>query len=283
MISTPNNTEHKIEFNFTCYALKLLGQNLYSNPWTAVSEIVANGIDAKADCICVLVDLFDKENAQIEIIDNGYGMSYQDLCDKYTIIGRNKRIDSPNDKSILGRKGIGKLAALFLSDKYYLYTKTQRETSSWVVDVSNSKDDDIPALEKYEGVENIAAIGLWESNKTGTAIKLTNVNLKKIGKERLKALPVILSDYYLSDIIQCEIKVCVRHSLNDPILFVPVSKNISFSTMYSIFDNTGNGYKELLNEGVYLTKEDELPSELDKKVPTIKYDEFEGKIGRAHV
>lgn len=279
MISTPNNTEQKIEFNFTCYALKLLGQNLYSNPWTAVSEIVANGIDAKADCICVLVDLFDKENAQIEIIDNGYGMSYQDLCDKYTIIGRNKRIDSPNDKSILGRKGIGKLAALFLSDKYYLYTKTQQETSSWVVDVSNSKDDDIPALEKYEGAENIAAIGLWKSNKTGTAIKLTNVNLKKIGKERLKALPVILSDYYLSDIIQCEIKVCVRHSLNDPILFVPVSKNISFSTMYSIFDNTGNGYKELLNENVYLTKKDELPLELDKKIPTIKYDDFKGTSG----
>lgn len=279
MITTPKNSEKKIEFNFTCYALKLLGQNLYSNPWTAVSEIVANGIDAKANCICVLVDLFDKENAQIEIIDNGYGMSYQDLCDKYTIIGRNKRIDSPNDKSILGRKGIGKLAALFLSDKYYLYTKTQQETSSWVVDVSNSKDDDIPALEKYEGVENIAAIELWKANETGTAIKLTNVNLKKIGKERLKALPVILSDYYLSDIIQCEIKVCVRHSLNDPILFIPVSKNISFSTMYSIFDNTRNGYKEQLNESVYLTREDELPSELDKKVPTIKYDDFEGTSG----
>lgn len=279
MITTPKNSEKKIEFNFTCYALKLLGQNLYSNPWTAVSEIVANGIDAKANCICVLVDLFDKENAQIEIIDNGYGMSYQDLCDKYTIIGRNKRIDSPNDKSILGRKGIGKLAALFLSDKYYLYTKTQQETSSWVVDVSNSKDDDIPALEKYEGVENIAAVELWKANETGTAIKLTNVNLKKIGKERLKALPVILSDYYLSDIIQCEIKVCVRHSLNDPILFIPVSKNISFSTMYSIFDNTRNGYKEQLNESVYLTREDELPSELDKKVPTIKYDDFEGTSG----
>ena len=279
MISTPNNTDQKIEFNFTCYALKLLGQNLYSNPWTAVSEIVANGIDAKADCICVLVDLFDKENAQIEIIDNGYGMTYQDLCDKYTIIGRNKRIDSPNDKSILGRKGIGKLAALFLSDKYYLYTKTQQETSSWVVDVSNSKDDDIPALERYVGAENIAASELWKTNKTGTAIKLTNVNLKKIGKERLKALPVILSDYYLSDIIQCEIKVCVRHQLDDPIFFVPVSKNISFSTMYSIFDNTGNGYKERLNESVYLTSEDELPLELDKKVPTIKYDDFEGTSG----
>lgn len=279
MISTPNNTNQKIEFNFTCYALKLLGQNLYSNPWTAVSEIVANGIDAKADCICVLVDLFDKEKAQIEIIDNGHGMTYQDLCDKYTIIGRNKRIDSPNDKSILGRKGIGKLAALFLSDKYYLYTKTHNETSSWKVDVSNSKDDDIPSLERYDGAENIAAAELWKSNKTGTAIKLTNVNLKKIGKERLKALPVILSDYYLSDIINCEIKVCVRYCSDDPILFLPVNKNISFSTMYSIFDNTGKGYKDRLREGVYLTKANELPPELDRRIQTIKYDEFKGTSG----
>lgn len=279
MISTPNNTNRKIEFNFTCYALKLLGQNLYSNPWTAVSEIVANGIDAKADCICVLVDLFDKEKAQIEIIDNGYGMTYQDLCDKYTIIGRNKRIDVPNDKSILGRKGIGKLAALFLSDKYYLHTKTQDESSSWMVDVSNAKDDDIPALERYDGAENIAAAELWKSNKTGTAIKLTNVNLKKIGKERLKALPVILSDYYLSDVIKCKIKVCVRHHLDDPIVFLPVDKNISFTTMYSIFDNTSRGYKDLLNGSVYLTKEKELPQELDRRIQTIKYDNFEGTSG----
>ena len=91
MNNTPNNTPDKIEFNFTCYALKLLGQNLYSNPWTAVSEIVANGIDAKANNIYILVDLFDKDSAQIEVIDDGYGMTYHDLCEKYTIIGRNKK------------------------------------------------------------------------------------------------------------------------------------------------------------------------------------------------
>ena len=283
MINTPSNTDNKIQFNFTCYALKLLGHNLYSNPWTAVSEIVANGIDAKAECVCVLVDLFDKESAQIEIIDNGYGMSYQDLCQKYTIIGRNKRIDTPNDKSILGRKGVGKLAALFLSDKYYLYTKSQNETSSWVVDVSNSKDDDIPALERYDGEPNIASVDFWNNNKTGTVIRLTNVNLKKIGQERLKALPVILSDYYLSDIVKCEIKVCVRHRQDDPIVFVPVRKDISFSTMYSIFDNTGKGYKDRLIGGVYLTKENEMPAELDRRISTIKIDEFTGTSGTINV
>ena len=76
-------------------------------------------IDAKAKNIYVLVDLFNKETAQIEIIDDGWGMTYDDLCNKYTIIGRNKRLDNPDEKTILGRKGVGKLAALFLSDMYF--------------------------------------------------------------------------------------------------------------------------------------------------------------------
>ena len=207
MNNVPNNTPNKIEFNFTCYALKLLGHNLYSNPWTAVSEIVANGIDAKAKNIYVLVDLFNKSTAQIEIIDDGKGMTYQELCNKYTIIGRNKRIDNPNDKSVLGRKGIGKLAALFLSDKYYISTKSIAENSSWFVDVSNSRDEDIPSLERYNGDSFVTAKSIWDELSTGTLIKLTNVNLQKIGTERLKALPVILSDYYLSDVINCNISV----------------------------------------------------------------------------
>lgn len=279
MNNTPNNTQNKIEFNFTCYALKLLGHNLYSNPWTAVSEIVANGIDAKAKNVYVLVDLFNKETAQIEIIDNGKGMTYDDLCNKYTIIGRNKRLDNPDDKSILGRKGVGKLAALFLSDKYYLSTKSDNETSSWYVDVSGSRDEDIPALERFDGTPNYSAADLWEQQNTGTIIKLTNVNLKKIGPERLKALPVILSDYYLSDIIDCEISVCVRHYDYEEVFFVPVKKNISFSTMYAIFDNTEKGYMNRLQDSIYLTKPNEMPEELDCKHPTKKYEGFPSSKG----
>lgn len=279
MNNIPNNTPNKIEFNFTCYALKLLGHNLYSNPWTAVSEIVANGIDAKAKNVYVLVDLFDKEHAEIEIIDNGRGMSYDDLCNKYTIIGRNKRLDDPNDKTILGRKGVGKLAALFLSDKYYLTTKSSSEYSSWYIDVSGAKDDDIPSLERCDSEPPIAARDTWEKQSTGTVIKLTNVNLKKIGPERLKALPVILSDYYLSDVIDCQIEVCVRLSENDVIKFVPVQKHIFFTTMYAMFDNTNKNYLNKMKESVYLTALYELPAELDRKYPTIKIDDIEDSKG----
>lgn len=279
MINQPSNSKDRIEFNFTCYALKLLGHNLYSNPWTAVSEIVANGIDAKAKNVYVLVDLFDKERAQIEIIDNGKGMTYEDLCDKYTIIGRNKRLDNPEDKTILGRKGVGKLAALFLSDTYYLTTKSDKESSSWYVDVSGAKDDDIPALEHYDGNPPIAAHETWEKQPTGTVIKLTNVNLKKIGPERLKALPVILSDYYLSDIVDCKIEVCVRYNEGDEIKFIPVKKHISFSTMYAIFDNTQKEYAKKLKDEVYLNGIYEVPSEIDRAHETIKFEDFEETEG----
>lgn len=65
----------KIPFNFTYFAMKLLGKNLYSNPWTAISEIVANGVDANADNVYVLVDMRNKEHAIVEIFDDGKGMA----------------------------------------------------------------------------------------------------------------------------------------------------------------------------------------------------------------
>ena len=106
----------RIPFNFTYFAMKLLGKNLYSNPWTAVSEIVANGIDAGAKNVYVLIDMRNKEKAVVEIFDDGSGMSFEDLSEKYTLIGRNKRLGSDNrEGKTLGRKGIGKLAALYLS------------------------------------------------------------------------------------------------------------------------------------------------------------------------
>ena len=157
------DNNHRIPFNFTYYAMKLLGKNLYSNPWTAVSEIVANGIDAKANNIFVLIDMRDKERAVVEIFDDGVGMSYEDLKEKYTLIGRNKRLETDNVAGkTLGRKGIGKLAALYLSPCYYLYTKTRDSKTAWVVDTRQISDSEIPALIQTEYDENrLVAKSKW--------------------------------------------------------------------------------------------------------------------------
>ena len=273
------NTQDEIPFNFTYYALKLLGHNLYTNPWTAVSELVANGIDAKATKIKILIDITNKNHAQIEILDNGYGMDYEDLCDKYTLIGRNKRLDNPKDKTILGRKGIGKLAALYLSSKYYLMTKTSTSKGIWGVDIVGYNDSDIPKLKRIETNISASCFNLWNECSTGTLIKLCDVDMRKIGEARLKALPVILSDYYLSDIISCSIEICILDEFNRQLRFTPISKHISFGTMFGMFDNTSENYLSKIPSDVYITKKFEIPAAVEEKCKTYQLHGFENTSG----
>lgn len=273
------NTQDEIPFNFTYYALKLLGHNLYTNPWTAVSELVANGIDAKATNIKILIDITNKNHAQIEILDNGYGMDYEDLCDKYTLIGRNKRLDNPNDKTILGRKGIGKLAALYLSSKYYLLTKTSTSKGIWGVNIVGYNDSDIPKLKRIETEISASCFDLWNECSTGTLIKLCDVDMRKIGEARLKALPIILSDYYLSDIISCSIEICILDESSKKLKFTPISKHISFETMFGMFDNTSENYLSKIPSEVYITKKFEIPAAVEEKCKTYKLRNFENTSG----
>ena len=121
------NNKEQIYFNFSYLALKLLGKNMYSSAWNALSELVANGLDANAEKIYLFLDMTDKEHSRIEIIDSGSGMSYEDLAHKYAWIGRNKRADeslSDEEKMLMmGRKGVGKLAAFYLSNYINILTK----------------------------------------------------------------------------------------------------------------------------------------------------------------
>lgn len=158
------NTESTIYFNFSYFALRLLGKGLYSNHWTAIAELVANGLDAQADSVKIYINLIDQENASIEIFDNGSGMDYNDLSEKYVLIGKDKREDDQISeeikKQLMGRKGIGKLAALYMSNKYYLVSKKNGKETAWCLDASNVKDSDIPKLDKCI-VSNIG-IGSFE-------------------------------------------------------------------------------------------------------------------------
>lgn len=259
----------RIQFNFTYYAMKLLGKNLYSNPWTAISELVANGIDAKARNIHVLVDMREKKHAVVEIIDDGDGMSRSDLEMKYTVIGRNKRESDENiEGKTLGRKGIGKLAALYLSPEYYIFTKNAVEESAWCVNTLKYSDSDFPALDMVDyDTAGLISAEIWNKQKQGTMIHLSKVDLDKIGEERLKRLPLSLADYYLNTEIDCKIQVCVLQKKDDRIKFSAIQKDVCFETMYAIFDNTSYGYKKRLLPAVYLTKEG-FRKELDYPRPT---------------
>ena len=274
------NTESTIYFNFSYFALRLLGKGLYSNHWTAIAELVANGLDAQADSVKIYINLIDQENASIEIFDNGSGMDYTDLSEKYVLIGKDKREDDQISeeikKQLMGRKGIGKLAALYMSNKYYLVSKKNGKETAWCLDASNVKDSDIPKLDKCI----VSDIGIecyqeWEKFRTGTLIRLTNVNLTNFGVKTLEGLKARLSDFYLTDELKGKIEVCVINKAGDDISFEEVKKSIAFKNFYAFYNNTDVNLESKLSKYVKIGSTIEEITEIPRKVQVLDANNYE--------
>lgn len=189
-------------FTFSWLALKLLGRGLYSNPWSALSELVANGLDAGAGDVYVYVDARDKSNAVVEVIDNGRGMSRTDI-DTYVKVGYDKRKAESHtdlgDAKPKGRKGIGKLAALFLSPHFYLSTRHTEGASSWELDAREGKvdDDENPSLTAVDETPSTPNDDLWAGLTSGTRLTMLGVDLTGYGSQAVNALGTRLANQFL--------------------------------------------------------------------------------------
>lgn len=269
------NTRDAIYFNFSYAALKLLGKNLYNNAANAISELVANGLDAKAKNVYVYIDMSDKEHSIIEIIDDGIGMDYADLAQKYVWIGRNKRSDADlledEKKNVMGRKGIGKLAALYLSNNYYILTKKEAvdKVDQWEINLSVYNDSDFPKLDRVAEKICLVNNSIWEKNNHGTAIVLNNVDLRRNGTKRIEALKRVFADFYLVDELSSSIYVAVKTNKSEKITFEKVDKFVAFKNFYAIYDNTTKCQYKKLNEKIAFSWLSKYPHIANKKRDTI--------------
>lgn len=228
---------NSIPFTLNYNALKMFGRQLYSNAWAAISELVANGLDANAPEVYLYIDMTDKKHAIIELLDNGLGMDENELREKYVVIGRNRRLENPEDTAS-GRKGIGKLAALYLSDNYNIITKKNENITAWSVDVSSMDDLSTPSLQEIETASiQVACSEIWNSDnfKSGTLIQLLDVNLQRLGDAAIEALKHKLSNYFLFDSMKSQLKICIKKNPTDKLVFDTVHKNIAFDNMSYIY------------------------------------------------
>lgn len=178
--------KNKYELDIDVRILELLGPNLYTNIYYVLAELIANAYDADAHNVYILSD-----DNKIVVEDDGKGMSYSkgDVT-KYLKVATISRTDESNSKTALdrykmGRKGVGKLAALSVSEEVHVMTISDGEKSGFILSRHpQSKNlDSIPNeeihFEKVSG--NGTAIVMlnpqYKLHKTPTAIKR---NLLKI-------------------------------------------------------------------------------------------------------
>ena len=233
-----------IPFTMNYYALKTFGRQQYSNPWAALSELIANGYDAGAERVYLYIDMRNKEHAIIEVIDTGSGMNVKDVEGKYVEIGRNRRIEDPDETST-GRKGIGKLAALYLSDVYEIISVKSGQITAWSVDTRGKTDKETPSLVAVNPDEvPICCTTAWDQQREshGTMIRLSDVNLSRIGDRYIEGLRRRLSDYFLftSDSRKLLLAIVKTDGDYDSFVsegidfFIPVEKQVAFDNMSHI-------------------------------------------------
>lgn len=172
-----NNAEKPLELKFDPRTIEHLGIKMYSQLPYALAELVANAYDACADS--VEIKLYDSDEVKkIVVIDDGDGMSYDDVRDNFLVIGRKRRDEdgsreNSKGRKITGKKGLGKLALFGIGKTIQIRTTKAGETHETVFTLNW---DDI--LGEPSGTYRPASerIVKTDSNIKGTTIILSDLS-----------------------------------------------------------------------------------------------------------
>jgi hypothetical protein len=197
--------------------LESLGINMYTSIAKSLVEFIANGFDAEASTVTLFIP-FDKieaarssmreqakkevedgkrdefkkiyetlpEDIEIVIEDNGHGMSVEQLEGKFLIVNRNRRKAEKSDKSenglrtVMGRKGLGKLAGFGVAEQVIVRTKRKGETYATTITM------DFEEIRKCEEIGNVVFKTLYENN-LDSGSQGTKITLKKLRCDSLKS------------------------------------------------------------------------------------------------
>ena len=182
------NSKEPYRMEYDAGTIKHLGLQMYSTLRPVIAELVANAWDANATRVVIEIPdkPIDEATSKIRIIDDGIGMSDQDIRSKYLIIGRDRRekeqseeTPPPHKRRIMGRKGIGKFSGFGIAKE---------------IVIESAKDEDVSHFRMTYG-ELLAKTGTQEIefpslSPTGTVHQGTEITLKHITKFKSRSISI---------------------------------------------------------------------------------------------
>lgn len=202
------NKEYKI--NIDPKILSLLGPGLYRNIYYILAELIANAYDANAKNVYIL----QKKNSII-VEDDGSGMSYDNGdIERYLNVAVETRTSHKDTytegkkRKKMGRKGVGKLAALSVSENVFIMTRRDSEESGFILSRNVREDHRLTPL-----LSDQIKFEVLGKRKDGTSVVMTDPHFKlhktvnAIKNNLLKIFPLI--DRHFKIHIQVEDKKIV--------------------------------------------------------------------------
>ena len=123
-----------IRFKISSGLKNLIGRELITDELIAIFELVKNSFDAHATTVTLTFEnLLDQKNSKIIIADNGKGMSYDDLINKWLFVAYSAKKEGTEDSGeyrdkinkkrlYAGAKGVGRFSCDRLGAKLNLIT-----------------------------------------------------------------------------------------------------------------------------------------------------------------
>ncbi len=174
-----------LKWKFDISTFRLIGRELITDRITALFELVKNCYDANAQQVNVVFENVgpNKSNSLISIKDDGIGMSFEDIRDKWMVIGTANKRKSPFSpepfmRRCVGEKGIGRFAVDKLGDRLSIITK-QKGSTHWLKvninwDLYANENENIHQW--FTDIESPYEYILAEDpNEHGTELRISNV------------------------------------------------------------------------------------------------------------
>lgn len=273
MPETDNTTPHILEMRFDPNVITHLGIQMYSTLPPVISELVSNAYDA--DATSVVVRLNDNsEEKSIVIEDDGHGMSFDEINEKFLIIGRNRR-KAEGEKSrsgkrfVVGKKGIGKLAFFGIANTIQISTIQNYQKTTFILDweeIQSQKN----AQETYH--PKITDDQVKVSQKSGTTIKLMKIK-RKTGFQAKDLATSLAKSFQIFD--EPDFKTEIFHNndvkpilVNNDLRYEGFDKFIEWKSPWaeiSFNQDEENKYKEYLkkiNGSLIASKEQTVPEKM---------------------
>lgn len=158
-----------------------LGINLYSNIAAVLTEAVANAWDADAETVDIKID---PAGNWIEIVDDGIGMSVDDMNGKYLRVGYRRRDEdvehgktTAKGRPVMGRKGLGKLSLFSIANVIEVQSAMDDAGHGLRMTVAGIHDS-VQKKEPFYSPETLPASVI-------TAVRGTRIVLRDIKRQRL--------------------------------------------------------------------------------------------------
>lgn len=146
----------KLHFKVSAGLKNIIGKELINDKFIAIFELVKNSYDAGAKKVTIKFENIYGDCPQISIIDDGKGMSKDDIINKWLFVAYSeKKNNTYRDKiksrrNYAGAKGVGRFSCDRLGEVVHLYSKTKKDIDTNFVKINWSDFEETDSQEFQE-------------------------------------------------------------------------------------------------------------------------------------